>query len=317
MPQCTTAAGPAHQREAGRGSERFPAAHDRRVEVRSSRGTAAVWGSPRFMRWPACATLPPRPPAGPAGAAPPGDAEKRAVGKTGERRSRRPGRERGRRAGGCAQGRARPRRLPGKLSRRCRGWRPGRERPRCSWAGPGERLREPGSQAGTQWPRRGHPFWGGVSAGDGGEAETVKWRGAGRSAREPRGAGAVGLAAPGGLSSLYPVSRGDLGRALEEGGRSRGQLVPIPPSRRWLCPGRGRHHSSRLQCPLVSTPVRAQAAKAELRETGLPWPSEQVQSALKSRNRSELMQVEVRGNTREGSGTWLTAGLPESFSTLY
>ena len=65
---------------------------------------------------------------------------------------------------GCAPGRARPRRLPGKLSRRCEEGRPGQEPPRCSWAGPGclrkarEPSRDPVAAKGAPLLGRGIPF---------------------------------------------------------------------------------------------------------------------------------------------------------------
>lgn len=80
---------------------------------------------------------------------------------------------------------------------------PGRSRPGA--AGPGLGVCErPGSQAGTQWPRRGRPFWGGVSAGDGGRSRDGQmarcWKvltgTARRGSGPPRGPGPE-------LSSLY------------------------------------------------------------------------------------------------------------------
>lgn len=127
-----------------------------------------------------------------------------------------------------------PRGAPGRGGSResylgaARGGAPGGSGPGA--AGPGLGACErPGSQAGTQWPRRGRPFWGGVSAGDGGRSRDgqmarcwkVRTGTARRGSGPPRGPG------PGSLRcSGFP---GDLGRAL---GRGRARLRADPGARR-------------------------------------------------------------------------------------
>uniref|UniRef100_A0A4W2GK06 Uncharacterized protein n=1 Tax=Bos indicus x Bos taurus TaxID=30522 RepID=A0A4W2GK06_BOBOX len=116
-----------------------------------------------------------------------------------------------------------PRGAPGRGGSResylggARGGAPGRSRPGA--AGPGLGVCErPGSQAGTQWPRRGRPFWGGVSAGDGGRSRD------GQMARCWKVL--TGTARP---LFAVSVSRGDLRRAL---GRGRARLRADPGARR-------------------------------------------------------------------------------------
>lgn len=292
------------------GPKGFRAAYrDRRVEVRSSRGTAAAWGSPSSSRVANLKLSLPEPPARAAGCRSSrrfGEAGGR---ETGERRSRRPGRERGRRAGGVCPGARQAAAAPGKVISALRGVAPRAGAAQVQLGRAWAPARGPGAKPGPSGRDGGAPSGAGSRLGMEGGAETVKWRGAGRSAREPRGAGAVGLAAPGPGSPRcigFPgrsgaCSRKGQGAAPRGPGRS---TLPVPrPPRRWLCPGRAGTTAPRLQCPLVGTPVRAQAAKAELRgRRGSRWPSEQVQSALQLGTRSELMQVEVRGNTRESSG---------------
>lgn len=88
-----------------------------------------------------------------------------------EARSRRTGVRAGRRAGawGVCLGRARPRRLQGKLSRQSGGWRPARAQPRCSWAGPGRQQKAP-ERSDSQAAGKGAPLLGGVAAGGGGRS---------------------------------------------------------------------------------------------------------------------------------------------------
>lgn len=88
-----------------------------------------------------------------------------------EARSRRTGVRAGRRAGawGVCLGRARPRRLQGKLSRQSEGWRPARAQPRCSWAGPGRQQKAP-ERSDSQAAGKGAPLLGGVAAGGGGRS---------------------------------------------------------------------------------------------------------------------------------------------------
>ena len=145
----------------------------------------------------------------------------------------------------------------------------------------------PGAKLGPSGREGGAPSGAGSRLGMEGGAEMVKWRGAGRSARQPRGAGAVSLAAPG-PSSLRCIGfpgRSEACSRKGQGAAPRGprrSTLPVPrPPRHWLCPGRAGTTAPRLQCPLVGTPARAQATKAGLRvRRGSRWPSEQVQSAL-------------------------------------
>lgn len=130
---------------------------------------------------------------------------------------------------GCAPGRARPRRLPGKLSRRCEGGRPGQEPPRCSWAGPGclRKAREPSRDPvaakgapllgrGLGWGWRAEQRWsnGEVLEGPHGNRAARE-----RSASRPRARALFAVS----------VSRGDLRRAL---GRGRARLRADPGARR-------------------------------------------------------------------------------------
>lgn len=70
---------------------------------------------------------------------------------------------------GVCLGRARPRRLQGKFSRQSEGWRPGREQPRCSWAGRG-RQQKALERSGSLAAGKGAPLLGGVAAGGGGRS---------------------------------------------------------------------------------------------------------------------------------------------------
>lgn len=70
---------------------------------------------------------------------------------------------------GVRPGSARPRRLRGKFSTLREGWRPGREQPRCSWAGPG-RLQKALERSRGPEAGKGAPLLGGVSAGGGGRS---------------------------------------------------------------------------------------------------------------------------------------------------
>lgn len=70
-----------------------------------------------------------------------------------------------------------------------RGGARGGSSPGAAGPGPGVRKRSR-SEAGTQWPGRGRPFWAGSRLGMEGGAEVVKWRGAEGPHENPRGAGA-------------------------------------------------------------------------------------------------------------------------------
>lgn len=72
-------------------------------------------------------------------------------------------------AWGVRLGRAGPRRLRGKFSRQREGWRPGREQPRCSWAGPGRQRKAP-ERSDSLAAGKGAPPLGGVAAGGGGRS---------------------------------------------------------------------------------------------------------------------------------------------------
>lgn len=191
----------------GGGAAAPPAARDRRVEVRSSRGTAAVWGSPSSSRVANLKLSLPEPPARAAECCSSrrfGEAGGR---ETGERRSRRPGWERGRRASGVCPGARQAAAAPGKVISALRGVAP---RAAAAQVPPGRAwvpARGPGAKPGPSGRDGGAPSGAGSRLGMEGGAEMVKWRGAGRSAREPRGAGAVRLAAPARALFAVAVSR--------------------------------------------------------------------------------------------------------------
>ena len=119
-------------------------------------------------------------------------------------------------------------------------------------AGPGV-CKRPWSEAGTQWPARGRPFWAGSLPGMEGGAEVVKWRGAERSAQEPA-LRRSGSASPSrALARLaVSVSRGDLEACPRKAGAARVgpwlSVLPVPrPPRDRLCPGLAGTIALRLQ----------------------------------------------------------------------
>ncbi|CAI9176198.1 unnamed protein product [Rangifer tarandus platyrhynchus] len=188
-----TAASPAHRhREAGKGSERVsgslprPASGGQLVAGRSSRP-----GIPEFITGLCVANLKlslREPPARAAGCCFSGKFREAGGRETGGRRSRRPGWERGRRASGVCPGARQAAAAPGKVLPAVRRVAPRAGASQVQLGRAWVSAKGPGAKPGPSGREGGAPSGAGSRLGMEGGAEMVRWRGAGRSAREPRGA---------------------------------------------------------------------------------------------------------------------------------
>lgn len=106
----------------------------------------------------------------------------------GGRRSRRPGWERGRRASGVCPGARQAAAAPGKVLSAVRRVAPRAGAAQVQLGRAWVSAKGPGAEPGPSGREGGAPSGAGSRLGMEGGAEMVKWRGAGRSAREPRGA---------------------------------------------------------------------------------------------------------------------------------